>query len=303
MKELNLAIILFFSIGSVCIAMKRREDEKRLLFRNLLPKDMGAFHNEIVMQVHDRILEVKPTDHDEYSRIIYEEVITTCEATDDVCRERVWQNIEKSKVDVKTFMEAGESFDVHSLIHDDLDPELKLPLHEILDTVYLLHDHPLDHVVERLNEISDSMENGYDEYNFHKEAVQMVSSIASGSALLWSEVEHDPENAFHKLYSHGKKRNLQTLATEVVEDSFGVSTTTNIVGFVLSDTIGAVKGIAIPVIFFLSGLGEPSMAVENAVQQAMIDSLLAIGIRVPTVSDVVLCAMGVSLSSCDFYNF
>lgn len=296
------SIICLLSVPYVSATTRKATDE-RLLFRSLRPDDMGTLHNEIVMQVHDRLLESAPKDHNEYSQIIYEEVITTCEDADDACRERIWQYIEKGRVEVKELMEAGDSFHVHSYVHDDLDDDLKVPLHEILDAVRLLHDHPLDHVLDTLSKISDKMESNNDSHSFNKDVVQMVTSIASGSALLWSEIDDNPHSAFHKLYTNGKKRNLQTVTTEVIQQSFGVSSATRIVGFVLSDTIGAIKGLAIPAVFFLSGLGEPTLAVESAVQQAMVDSLLAIGIKLPTFQDILLCVLGISISSCEFYNF
>lgn len=287
---------------SLVYASANNDKDKRLLFGKLSAKDMGSLHNEIVMQVHDRILESMPLDHDEYSQIVYEEVITTCSEVDDSCRERVRQNIERGKVEVKEFMEAGKTFDIHSVVDEDLDSELKESLHEILEAVNLLHDQPLDNVLEVLENISNRVENS-DVKDHNKVMIQMVSSVAAGSASLWSEIQQDSENAFHRLYAGGIGRKLQTVSSTVVSNALGTSTITNTVAFALSDTVGAVKGIAVPLLFFFTGLGEPTLAVESAVQQSISDSLLAIGIKTPTPMDVILCILDLSLTNCDFYSF
>lgn len=288
-------------------------DSGRLLFRSLSPRDMGALHNQIVMQVHDRIADAPPLNHDEYSRIVYEEVITTCDEMDHECREQVHHNIERGKVEVKEFLEKGYSFDIHSIFPDDVDADLKYHFLSIVDAVRLLTDHPLEEVLDILNDISNKVEMT-DTHKINKQAVQMVSSIAMGSAELWYNVRNDPNNAFHKLHTTGSEsgsydnnnhhhRHLQTLVSSIITNSFGVNPMTNIVGFVLSDVLGAVKGVVVPLIFFTIGVGKPTLVLENSVRLSISDSLMAIGIRIPTPGDIVLCALSLNITSCDYYNF
>ena len=273
----------------------------RRLFHNLSPRDMGELHNQIMIQVHDRIANTRHLNHDQYSQIVYDELITTCYEGDSDCHMQVQENIKRGKLESKEFLMNSGSFDIHSFMPNEIDGFLKESFDDIIKAVRRLDKEPINDVLELLQNISDRTDKS-DTHQLNKEMVQIVSSIAASSSSYWSYVQNDPENEFHKLHVD-KNRKLQTFTSTVITDALGINIFTNIIGFILSDVLGAIKGLVFPIIFFVIGVGKPSVAVENSVRLSISDSLMAVGVRIPTPSDIILCALNLNVTSCDLYNF
>lgn len=305
----SFCILISYALQSRCAYANPYRDsfENNLLFRKLSPKDMGSLHNEIVTKVHDRIAtSVTPLNHDQYHRIIYEEVICTCEEDDDICKDNVQKSVELAQMDVRKIL-MGE--DVMDILHQkafsqEFDEEVIAFLEQIMTTTSMLDDHPLDEVLNIINDISERVEHS-EMHDLNKQNVQIAASIATGSACLWSGVQNDRDNAFHHLRSGKSGRHLQTFITNFLENNVGASRLVNISGIVLSDIFGFIGASLIPGALFIIGVASPTVLVENAVRNSIVFSLTAIGLSRPWIIDIILCRFGISITAanCEFYNF
>lgn len=196
--------ILCSSIQQVAAANYKDHNNDRITYvgssiETLTPNNVGLFHNKMMTQIHDKIALHMPSSFHDYAKIVEEEVLSACGVGDISCYNHVKQVSMQSREYFEKSYRSDLSVSVKSMIPSEFhDHEAMKDLENIHEVVLLIHNHPLDHVTNKLDSLMGRVDSSDASYE-HKLVVQGTVSIAKGSTAYWLAEFGNPDSAFHRL--------------------------------------------------------------------------------------------------------
>lgn len=259
--------------------------------KSLPASKLGDLHNTMMLNVHNELMLHSNPSREEYNQMVAKEVVNLCDSSDYVCLGSIKKEVEDVTTQIEAFYEAGDDFDIHSVIPTELNPEVASYLVEIFKASRHLSTYNMTGYTAALDDILPSVRANDNLSEAEKFVIEGVCSIADSSAQFWYEVLTNPESIIYKL--DDDRRRLQD---SVILNLTNFNMTLNLTLATQADIIGGITAVfptllsIILVLFDPLGLASfgPEL-IKGAVEASL--AALGLSVNIPTPNDWVECIL------------
>lgn len=263
----------------------------RSVQKSLPASKLGDLHNTMMLSVHNELMLHSNPSQEEYNQMVTREVMNLCDSTDYECLGSIKEEVEDFTTQIKAFYEAGDDFDIHSVIPSELNPEVASYLVQIYEASQYLSTVNMTAYKEALDDILPSVQANDNLSDAEKYVVEGVCSIADSSAQFWYEVLTNPDSILYKLDDDHRR-----LQSDVILNLTNFNITFNLTLATQADIVGGINAVFPTLLsiflILLDPLGIASIGPE-LIKGAVEASMAAMGIEflIPTPNDWVECIL------------